>query len=196
MKTTFFAGGCFWCVEHDFRELDGVSGVKSGYAKGTKSNNDLATSERSEPEEESQGAINPTYQNHRGYREAVAVTYDESKTNFKKLCQFFFDHIDPTDNGGQFHDRGESYKTAIFYENENEMNTANLLLSELSESGIYQNPIAVDIMKFGTYFDAEEYHQNYADKNSEHYKNYRKASGREELVQNTCEFRKKFPWKD
>lgn len=195
MKTTYFAGGCFWCVEHDFRELEGVSDVKSGYARG---NNSGGAGERSGPgiEDRLNEEARPTYSNHRGYREAVAVNYDETKINFKKLCQFFLDHINPTDEGGQFHDRGESYKTGIYYETEEEKEVAESLIKELSESGMYEKEIAVSIIPFGKFFDAEEYHQNYAEKNKDHYNGYRNASGRALLVENTCEFRKKFPWKD
>jgi methionine-S-sulfoxide reductase len=87
-NNAIFAGGCFWCVEHDLREVDGVVDAISGYAGGEGS---------------------PTYENHKGFVEAVEVIYDPAKTSFKKLCQFFLDHIDPTDGGGQFFDRGDSY---------------------------------------------------------------------------------------
>ena len=99
-KTLVLAGGCFWCVEHDLREAEGVVNVTSGYSGGE--------------------SENPTYESHAGHREVVLVEYDDSKTSYKKLLQFFIDHIDPTDDGGQFADRGESYRTAIYYETDEE----------------------------------------------------------------------------
>jgi methionine-S-sulfoxide reductase len=103
-KRAVFAGGCFWCVEHDLRIVAGVVDAVSGYVGE---------------------GDNPTYQNHKGFMEAVEVIYDPAKTSYKKLCQFFLDHIDPTDSGGQFFDRGGSYATAIFYKNEEEKDIAN-----------------------------------------------------------------------
>ncbi len=179
MRKIIFAGGCFWCVEHDLKEAPGVESAISGYA-GPASNNP------------------PTYQNHSGYREAVEVEYDETKTNFKKLVQFFIDHIDPTDPGGQFGDRGESYKTAIYYENEEEKEIANALLSELDQSGVYDKPHAVLVVPKESFYKAEEYHQNYAEKNPTHYSLYRQGSGREGFVNRTCAIRedKHISWKD
>ena len=86
MKSLILAGGCFWCVEHDLREAPGVTSVTSGYSGGE--------------------TDSPNYENHTGHKEVVLVKYDEAKTSYKKLLQFFIDHIDPTDNGGQFGDRG------------------------------------------------------------------------------------------
>jgi peptide methionine sulfoxide reductase msrA/msrB len=177
MKNVILGGGCFWCVEHDLREAPGVTDVISGYS--------------------GEGGRNPTYENHEGYREVAQIFYDENKTNFKKLLQFFLDHIDPTDDGGQFGDRGESYKTAIYYKNEEEKNIAEDLLKELDESHLYEKKVAVDIIPEMHFYKAEEYHQNYAEKNPEHYAMYRKGSGREDFVARTCQIReeKKMNWK-
>jgi peptide methionine sulfoxide reductase msrA/msrB len=174
-----FAGGCFWCVEHDLKALPGVIHAVSGYSGGKMEN--------------------PDYFDHGDHREAVFVTYDPSQTSFKKLCQFFLDHIDPTDPGGQFHDRGESYKTAIFYKTEEEKNVANDLIHELGASGLYAPlHISVDVLPERTFYKAEDYHQGYAEKNPEHYNFYAKGSGRVQFIAQTCEVReqKKIQWKD
>ncbi|MEI8337920.1 MAG: peptide-methionine (S)-S-oxide reductase MsrA [bacterium] len=173
-----FAGGCFWCVEHDLRNLDGVLDAVSGYTGGE--------------------TKNPSYENHFGHLEAVKVIYDFNKTNFKKLCQFFLDNIDPTDAGGQFTDRGESYQTAIFYKTEDEKNIAQGLLKELDESKIYNNKVVVKILPEKEFFKAEEYHQRYAEKNPAHYNAYKEGSGRSNFQALTCAIRdqKKIQWKD
>lgn len=178
IKNAIFAGGCFWCTESDLRKIDGVLDVVSGYSG------------------ENEG--NPTYENHEGYREAVLVTYDETKVSFKKLCQFFLDHIDPTDGGGQFYDRGESYKTAIYFENEEEKDIAGGLLVELGESGLFDKPIAVDVLPKGSFYKAEEYHQDYADKNPVRYELYKQGSGRVIFVNQVCQVReeRKIHWRD
>lgn len=177
-KSLIVAGGCFWCVEHDLREAVGVLSVTSGYSGG-----DLE---------------NPTYEHHTGHKEVVLVEYDDTQTSYKKLLQFFIDHIDPTDNGGQFADRGESYTTAIFYDNEDEKSIAESVLQELDESHVYDMPHAVEVLPRKPFYKAEEYHQNYAEKNPLHYSVYRQGSGREDFVNRTCQIReeKNIPWKE
>ncbi len=174
----YFAGGCFWCVEHDLREVPGVIDVISGYSG-----------------EENK---NPTYESHHGFVESVEVIYDPSQTSFKKIVQFFLDHIDPTDAGGQFHDRGESYQTAIFYQNEEEKTVAEALIKELDESKLYDKPLAVRILPNPAFYKAEEYHQRYAEKNPEHYAAYAAGSGRKGMQAKVCQIReqKKLEWKD
>ena len=179
MNTAVFAGGCFWCTEHDLKELPGVLGAVSGYSGGD--------------------TPNPDYYNHGDHRESVQVIYDSTQISFKKLCQFFLDHIDPTDAGGQFYDRGQSYKTAIFYKNNEEKSIAENLIQELQESGLYPNEtIAVQMLPEKTFYKAEEYHQGYATKNPDHYTSYAKGSGRVQFVAQTCAVReqKKIEWKD
>lgn len=178
MNKVIFAGGCFWCVEHDLYEAEGVVNVVSGYTGGE--------------------SENPTYENHAGHREAVLVEYDPNKTSFKKLTQFFLDHIDPTDIGGQFGDRGSSYKTAVYFNNAEEKNIAESLLKELDESHIYDKSHAVEVLEIKSFYKAEEYHQDYAKKNPTHYALYRKGSGREDFVNRTCAIReeKHVNWKD
>lgn len=176
MKTMILGGGCFWCVEHDLREAEGVTEVISGYSGGE--------------------STDPSYEYHEWHREVVEVSFDKTKTSYKKLLQFFLDHIDPTDNDGQFGDRGESYKSAIYYENEEEKSIAEKLIEELSESKVYDKKPQVDILPRKVFYKAEEYHQNYAEKNPFHYSLYRKGSGREDFVQRTCQIRseKHIPW--
>ncbi|MEI6660435.1 MAG: peptide-methionine (S)-S-oxide reductase MsrA [bacterium] len=173
-----YAGGCFWCVEHDLRSAPGALHVLSGYSGGQE--------------------LDPTYYKHKDHREAVEVEYDPSITNFKKLTQFFLDHIDPTDQGGQFYDRGLAYQTAIFYMTPEEKSIAESLLKELDESHIYDKPVAVEVLPATLFYKAEDAHQDYADKNPEHYARYRKGSGREDQVARTCAIReeKHIDWKE
>lgn len=179
MKTAYFAGGCFWCTENDLKNISGVTSVFSGYiGKGNDAD----------------------YYNHANFREGVEVAFDESKVTYKKLCQFFLDHIDPTDSGGQFFDRGESYKTAIYFGDDNEKEIAESLINELEESHLYDESIKVEILSFGSlnFVKAEDYHQKYAEKNPDHYYAYKNGSGRSEFQARVCAIRdeKKIVWKD
>lgn len=169
IKSLILAGGCFWCVEHDLREAIGVLFVISGYSGGE--------------------SISPTYENHSGHKEVVYVEYDSEKTTYKKLLQFFIDHIDPTDNGGQFGDRGDSYMSAIFYQNTDEKSVAEHIIKELNESKVYDTLSIILILERKPFYEAEEYHQNYADKNPLQYGMYRTGSGREGFVTKTCQIR-------
>lgn len=179
MKEALFAGGCFWCTEADLRKIDGVADVVSGYIGRSTD-------------------TTPTYENHKGFREGVKVIYDEEKISFKKLCQFFLDHIDPTDEGGQFYDRGEAYRTALYFSDEGEKSIATSLIEELAQSGIYEKPIVVEVLPKETFYDGEEYHQNYADKNPVRYELYKQGSGRVRFVNEVCQIReeKRIQWKD
>jgi len=180
-KTAVYAGGCFWCTESDLRKVPGVVDVISGYVGEARPDGSL-----------------PSYENHNGFREAVRVIYDPVATNFKKLTQFFLDHIDPTDAGGQFYDRGSSYKTAIYYQSPEEKTFAESLLKELDESAIYEKPAVVDLLPESSFFNAEEYHQKYAEKNPDHYSAYKKGSGRADFEAKTCSIRdqKGINWRD
>jgi methionine-S-sulfoxide reductase len=177
-QSLLLAGGCFWCVEHDMREAVGVVSVTSGYSGGE--------------------TTSPTYEDHRGHREVIKVEYDDSKTTYKKLLQYFIDHIDPTDEGGQFGDRGESYMSAIYYENEDEKRIALGVIEELNSSHIYNKPSIVDIIERKVFYKAEEYHQNYAEKNPLRYGLYREGSGRQTFVNKTCQIReeKQLKWSE
>lgn len=175
-KSLILAGGCFWCVEHDMREAPGVLSVTSGYSGGE--------------------STSPTYENHTGHREVILVDYNDLETSYKKLLQFFIDHIDPTDSSGQFADRGSAYQSAIFYQNDEEKVIAEGVLKELDDSHVYDVPSVVALLPRKEFYKAEEYHQNYAEKNPTHYMLYRQGSGREDFVNRTCAIRdeKKITW--
>jgi len=162
LETAVFAGGCFWCMEPPFEKLDGVSEVISGYTGGSE--------------------VNPTYQDvsygKTGHREAVEVHYAPSKVTYSDLLDVYWRSIDPTDPGGQFADRGNQYKTAIFYGNDEEKRLAEASRDELAASGRFDKPIAVEILPAGPFYPAEDYHQNYYKTNPTHYKSYREGSGR------------------
>ena len=175
----YFAGGCFWCTEGDFEKVPGVIEVISGYAGGH--------------------LDNPKYEDvnteKTGHRESVEVIYDSTKVNYKQLVQYFMEHIDPTDNGGQFHDRGESYTTAIFYKTESEKNIADSVIADANKSGVYDKPIAVKVLAFSNFYKAEDYHQNYHTNNPVRYGYYRSGSGRDTYIAKVCQIKldKKLP---
>lgn len=163
-----FAGGCFWCMVSPFDELLGIVNVISGYTGGHKEN--------------------PTYEevcSHKtGHFEAVQITFLPNIFPYDKLLKLFWQQIDPTDTGGQFHDRGESYKTAIFYHNENQKKLAIISKENIEKSGIFQKPIATLILPAGEFYPAEEHHQDYYKKNPAHYKRYKAGSGRDAFIKN------------
>ncbi len=168
------AGGCFWCVESDFESVPGVSGVVSGYAGGT--------------------APNPTYQNHSGYTEAVTITYDADQIGAEALLGLFFRSIDPTDAGGQFCDRGDSYTTAIFVTTRAQQTAAEAAKAE-AQAALGRN-IVTPIRGNPNFAEAEAYHQNYYKStttrfvrsvglnltDAEAYKRYRDGCGRDARV--------------
>lgn len=166
LKLAAFAGGCFWCMVSPFEELPGIHGIISGYTGGHTSN--------------------PTYEEvctgNTGHYEAVQITYDPAIFPYSKLLELFWQQIDPTDEGGQFHDRGESYRTAIFYYDEQQRLDAEASKLELAQSGRFDKPIVTEILPAATFYPAEEYHQQYHRKNAGHYKLYRRASGREDFL--------------
>ena len=148
-KSLILAGGCFWCVEHDMREAPGVTAVTSGYSGGE--------------------TTNPTYENHKGHKEVILVEYDESKILYKKLLQFFIDHIDPTDVSGQFADRGDSYKSGIFYENDEERKESEYFIDIVNNSKRWKNPVVTTLEPLQIFYPAEEYHQDYLQNNPSGY---------------------------
>ena len=159
------AGGCFWCVESDMEKVPGVLKVVSGYTGGT--------------------GADPTYETyaHKGYVEAVQVFYDSAKTTYEKILDAFWRHIDPTDPGGQFGDRGPQYRSAIFYHDEEQKRLAEKSREELGKSGRFDKPIVTEILKFAKFYDAEEYHEDYYKKNPLRYKYYRHGSGRDQFLE-------------
>jgi peptide methionine sulfoxide reductase msrA/msrB len=171
-ETATFAGGCFWCVESDFKNVNGVIDVISGYTGGKKTN--------------------PTYEEvsggKTGHVEAVQVVFDPQKISYREILDVFWRHIDPTDAGGQFADRGSQYRSAIFYHDENQKKIALESKEMLAGSAIFDRPVVTEIIKFEKFYPAEEYHQDYSDKNPIRYKNYRYHSGRDTFIEET--------WKD
>ncbi|TSA44960.1 MAG: peptide-methionine (R)-S-oxide reductase [Deltaproteobacteria bacterium] len=163
--TATFAGGCFWCVESDFEKVPGVLKVVSGYTGGT--------------------GANPTYESYgaKGHIEAVQVFYDPAKVTYAQLLDVLWRHIDPTDPGGQFADRGAGYRSAIFYHDEEQRRLAEKSKEELAKSGRFAKPIATEIIKFDKFYDAEDYHQDYYKQNPLRYKYYRSGSGRDQFLE-------------
>jgi peptide methionine sulfoxide reductase msrA/msrB len=166
LKLATFAGGCFWCSESDFRKLPGVIKVISGYTGGQKQN--------------------PTYhevsEGSTGHVEAIQVQYDPALISYEGLLNVFWRHIDPTDPGGQFADRGSQYKTVVFYHDEEQKKVAEKSKEDLNRSGKFSKPIATEIKPAGPFHPAEEYHQNYSQKNPLRYRNYRWGSGRDQFI--------------
>ncbi|NHZ73564.1 MAG: peptide-methionine (S)-S-oxide reductase MsrA [Nitrospirae bacterium] len=164
-----FAGGCFWCMEPPFENLDGVFEVVSGYSGGPE--------ERPTYEEVSAGMT--------GHREVIQVVYDPAKVSYEELLEVFWRQIDPTDSEGQFADRGNQYETAIYYHDDEQKSLAEKSRDELAKSGRFDRPIVTEILAAGAFYPAEDYHQDYYKKNSTHYKRYRKGSGREGYLEKT-----------
>lgn len=167
IKKAIFAGGCFWCMVKPFNKYDGVLNVTVGYTGGS--------------------LKNPTYEQVctgiTGHYEAVEILYDENILNYVELVEAFFMSIDPTDEGGQFNDRGRSYETAIFYTDDEQKKVAEDYKNKLNESEIFNKPIAVKILKATEFYPAEEYHQDYYLKNPFRYKAYYSDSGRKAFIE-------------
>ncbi|QAY65990.1 peptide-methionine (S)-S-oxide reductase MsrA [Paenibacillus protaetiae] len=166
MEKATFGGGCFWCMVTPFDELPGIHGIVSGYMGGHKAN--------------------PAYEEVKtgetGHIEVVQITFDPELFPYEKLLELYWPQIDPTDAGGQFHDRGSQYTTAIFYHNEKQREAALASKAELEQSGRFDKPIVTAIRPAETFYPAEEYHQDYHKKNPKHYKEDREKSGRDEFI--------------
>ena len=176
-KTAVVAGGCFWCVEKDFESVPGVLSVVSGFAGGK--------------------TANPTYKQvtsgGTGHYEVVQITYDDAKVSYADLVSLFFRSVDPTDAGGQFCDRGDSYRTAIFVTDPAERALAEAASAEAAQQ--LGAPIATEILPAGPFYAAEDYHQDYYKSDdiiitrfgprtkASAYKLYRAACGRDARVQ-------------
>jgi peptide methionine sulfoxide reductase msrA/msrB len=167
LQKATFAGGCFWCTESDFEKLPGVAKVISGYTGGNKENPTY--------EEVSSGTT--------GHVEAVQVYYDPSKITYEELLDYFWKHVDPTDAGGQFVDRGTQYRSAIFYHDEEQKRLAEKSKEALSKSGRFDKPIVTQILKFTKFYEAEDYHQDYYKTHPPKYKFYRYRSGRDQFLE-------------
>ncbi|MDU0200370.1 MULTISPECIES: peptide-methionine (R)-S-oxide reductase MsrB [Paenibacillus] len=163
-----FAGGCFWCMVTPFDQLPGIVSVVSGYIGGHTSN--------------------PTYEEvcseTTGHAEAVQITFDPELFSYHKLLETYWRQIDPTDAGGQFHDRGSSYRTAIFAHTDQQKLEAEASKQALQDSGRFNAPIVTEIVRIDAdaFYPGEEYHQDYHHKNPLRYKAYRKGSGRDAFI--------------
>ncbi len=168
-RTAVFAGGCFWCMEPPFEEIDGVIDVKAGYTGGD--------------------VENPTYEQvtggATGHYEAVQVVYDPDVVDYDELLNVFWRQIDPTDDGGQFADRGSQYFTAIFYLDDEQKEKAEESKKQLDASGVFDKPVMTAILPAVPFYPAEEYHQDYARKNVLPYSRYKTGSGRTGFLERT-----------
>lgn len=165
LATAVFAGGCFWCMEPPFDKLDGVVSTTSGYTGGS--------------------VANPTYEQvsagRTGHAEAVEVRYDPAKVTYTKLLDVFWHNIDPLDAGGQFCDRGSQYRSAIFAGTEEERRLAEQSRDEVAHR--LNKPVATQIVAAGPFYPAEEYHQDYYQKNPLRYHYYRYTCGRDKRLE-------------
>lgn len=162
-ETAVFAGGCFWCMEPPYDKLEGVTDTTSGYAGG-----DLE---------------NPSYERvssgETDHLEVVRVRYNPEKVAYRKLLEVFWRNVDPLDDGGQFCDRGQQYTTAIFIQSQAQRDAAQASKQALAESGRFDQPIVTPVRKLEAFYPAEDYHQDYYDKNPIRYWFYRNSCGRD-----------------
>ena len=167
LETAVLAGGCFWCIEADFEKLDGVVDVISGYTGGH--------------------LKNPTYKQvsagRSGHIESVKVIYDANMINYTQILDYFWRHIDPTRDDGQFCDGGPQYRPAIFYLDEKQHELARASKAHIEKDKPFKEPIKVELIKASTFYPAEKYHQDYYKKNSFRYKFYRLSCGRDRRVE-------------
>jgi peptide-methionine (S)-S-oxide reductase len=163
-KKATFAGGCFWCMEPEFKSIDGVSKVVSGYTGGT--------------------VPNPTYEQvstgDTGHFEAIEITYDPSKVSYMALLDIFWKNIDPLDEHGQFCDKGSQYRAGIFVHDDDQKTLAEISKSKVQ--GMFEKPVATIIKAATEFWPAEDYHQDYYIKNKTRYKMYRFGCGRDERL--------------
>lgn len=161
-----FAGGCFWCMVKPFDQFDGIESIVSGYSGGS--------------------VENPSYEQVKsgttGHLEVVEITFQPELFSYEQLLEIFWQQIDPTDNEGQFQDRGSSYRAAIFVHNDKQRSLAELSKQALDKSGRFKKPVVTEILDAVPFYPAEDYHQDYYKKNSEHYKEDRALSGRDEFL--------------
>lgn len=164
-KLALFANGCFWCVEADLEKVAGVSKVVSGYAGGI--------------------TENPTYENSTagGHREVVLVTYNPSVVSYENLVEHIIKHGNPTDAAGSFNDRGPQYAPAIYYENEAEKSTALRVIAAIDVMKVFAEPLPLVVIPTVKFWPAEDYHQDYAEKNALKYGYYRTGSGRTAFIE-------------
>ena len=168
-ESAVFAGGCFWCTESDFEKVPGVTDAISGYTGGDE--------------------VNPTYEQVAGHQtghvEAVKVIYDPAKVSYAQLVEWFWRHVNPTDAGGQFVDRGDQYRSVIFVADDEQKRIAEASKQKLSTSGHFDAPVVTEILPLGPFYMAEDYHQDYYSHNPIRYKWYRSGSGRNQFIEDS-----------
>jgi peptide-methionine (S)-S-oxide reductase len=166
-KTAIFAGGCFWCTESDFDKVKGVISTTSGFAGGH--------------------TVNPTYEQvsagGTGYAESVKVEYDPKQVTYTKLLDYFWHNIDPTTPDAQFCDHGHQYRSAIFYLNDEQKRLALASKAALEKSKPFKEPIVTEIVPAGKFYPAEDYHQNFYERNPIRYHFYRFRCGRDQRLE-------------
>ncbi|MBI9077826.1 MAG: peptide-methionine (S)-S-oxide reductase MsrA [Desulfatibacillum sp.] len=177
LQKATFAGGCFWCMEKPFEQLDGVDEVLSGYTGGRVKNPSY--------DEVSSGST--------GHLEAVQILFNPNKVTYEQLLEVFWRQVNPTDGDGQFADRGEQYGTAIFYHSEAQKQAAEKSKKALDNSGRFKAPVVTPIREAGDFYPAEDYHQDYYKKNPFRYKIYRFHSGRDRFLENAWDGETKAP---
>lgn len=161
LKTSVFAGGCFWSAEHGMEKVRGVVDVVVGYSGGSRRN--------------------PTYENHEGHLEAIRVTWDPARITYSDLVTAFYRNIDPTDPNGQICDIGPSYRTAVFVADDAEKRVAEQVKADVARQ--IRRPVATRTLPRSTFWMGEGYHQDYAAKNPGHYNRYRVGCGRDARIQ-------------
>lgn len=170
-EKVIFAGGCFWCTESEFNHVPGVISAISGYA---------------DVEEMYEIGKGPSYQEVSSEivtaREAVEVVYDVKLVTYDTLLEKYFRHINPTDSGGQFADRGHQYTPAIYYTNSKQHDASVALITKIDQTGKFEKKVVVEVLPFKNFYPAEEYHQDYKDKNQVRYEVYREGSGRNSYI--------------
>ena len=163
-EKVYFAGGCFWCMEESFDKVDGVKKSISGYSGGY--------------------LKNPTYRDviykDTGHVETIEITYDPNKTSYKELLDIYWENIDPFDKYGQFCDKGKSYRSVIFFETKKQKNIIKKSLKEIEKR--FGSEVVTLVWKFDKFYKAEDYHQDYYQKNFLRYLAYKKACQREEVL--------------
>ncbi len=158
-----FAGGCFWCMEHPFDELDGVVSTTSGYTGGH-------TVDPTYPEVSAGGT---------GHTEAVQIEYDPTKVTYEELLNVYWRNVDPTTPDAQFCDHGNQYRPEIFYHTEEQKQLAEASRTHIEKTKTFPEPIVIEITQGTTFYPAEDFHQNYYQTNPLRYKFYRLACGRD-----------------
>ncbi len=167
LQVATFAGGCFWCTESDFEKIEGVVEVISGYTGGEEKD--------------------PTYEavsmGRTGHYEAVQVYFDPERITYEALLDVFWRHVDPTDPGGQFVDRGKQYRTAIFYHDDAQRDAAEASKQRLAGMAVFDKALVTPILPLSDFYAAEAYHQDFYKKSPQRYYSYRRGSGRDQFIQ-------------